>query len=145
MTSEDTGEDILGLFDGGEGVSVVGLSLLVEGLFLLSLGVDESQVLLVLEGSLFVDFQVVGNSDLLGLAGVQLSLGVSEDGGGVGDLTSSEFELGGAFGGLDVVDLVVLDLLGVDGVSELSENVEDGIEGGLGLDLGFDLHHDGHD
>jgi hypothetical protein len=97
VTSEDTGEDILGLFDGGEGVSVVRLSLLVEGLFLLSLGVDESQVLLVLEGSLLVDFQVVGNSDLLGLAGVQLSLGVSEDGGGVGDLTSSEFEFGGAF------------------------------------------------
>ena len=102
-------------------------------------------MLIILEGSLFIDFQVVGNSDLLGLASVQLSLGVSEDGGGISDLSSSEFEFGGTFSLFDVVDFVVLDLFGVDGISEFAQDVEDGIKRGLSLDFGFNFHHDGHD
>lgn len=43
-----------------------------------------------------------------------------------------------------VVDFVVVDLFGVNGISEFSEDIEDGIKGGLGLELGFNLHHDGH-
>jgi len=145
VSAEDGGEDILGFLDGVQGISVVRLSLLVEGFLLLSLGINNSEVLLVLEGSLFVDFQVVGNSDLLGLASVQLSLGVSEDGGGISDLSSSEFEFGGTFSLFNVVDFVVLDLFGVDGISEFAQDVEDGIKRGLGLDFGFNFHHDGHD
>jgi hypothetical protein len=102
-------------------------------------------VLFVLEGSLFVDFQIVGDSDLLCLASVQLGLGVSEDGSGVGDLGSSEFEFGSAFGFLDVVDFVVLDLFGVDGISEFAQDIEDSIKGGFSLDLSFNFQHDGHD
>ena len=102
-------------------------------------------MLLVLEGSLFVDFQVVGNSDLLSLASVQLSLRVSENGGSISDLPSSELELGSALGLLDIVNFVVLDLLSVDGVSEFAQNVKDGIKGRFGLDFGLDFHHDGHD
>jgi len=109
------------------------------------LGINNSEVLFVLEGSLFIDFQVVGDSDFLGLASVQLGLGVSEDGGGVSDLSSSEFEFGGTFGLFDVVDFVVLNLFGVDGVSEFAQDVEDGIKWGLSLDFGFNFHHDGHD
>jgi hypothetical protein len=135
----------LSFLNGVQGISIVGLSLLVEGFLGLSLGINDSEVLFVLEGSLFIDFQVVGDSDFLGLASVQLSLGVSEDGGGVSDLSSSEFEFGGTFGLFDVVDFVVLDLFGVDGVSEFAQDVEDGIKGGLSLDFGFNFHHDGHD
>jgi hypothetical protein len=102
-------------------------------------------VLFVLEGSLFVNFQVVSNSDLLGLASIELSLGVSEDGGGVSDLGSSEIEFGSAFGGFNIVDFVVLDLFAVNGISEFAQDIEDGIKRGLGLDFGFDFHHDGHD
>lgn len=102
-------------------------------------------MLFVLEGSLFIDFQVVGNSDLLGLASVQLSLRVSEDGGGISDLSSSEFEFGGTFSLFNIVDFVVLDLFSVDGISEFAQDVKDGIKGRFGLDFGFNFHHDGHD
>lgn len=48
---------------------------------------------------------------------------------------SSEFVFRVAFGSLDVVDFVVVDLFGVNGISEFSEDIEDGIKGGLGLEL----------
>ena len=99
----------------------------------------------VLEGSLFVNFQIVSNSDFLCLASIQLSLRISEDGGGVGNLGSSEFEFGNTFGLFNVVDFVVLDLFGVDGISEFAQNIEDSIKGGFSLDFSFNFHHDGHD
>jgi len=128
---EDGGEDVGGLVDGLEGILVLLGSLVGIGLLSLSLGLDDSLVLLVGEGVLLVLLVGILDSDLLGVAAVELVAGVSEDVGGVSDLLLSELVLGGALGGLGVVDLVVVDLLGVDGVSELSQDVEDGIEGGV--------------
>lgn len=45
---------------------------------------------LVREGVLFVLFEGIVNSDLLGVAAVELVAGVSEDVGGISDLLSSE-------------------------------------------------------
>jgi hypothetical protein len=120
-------------------------SLVGIGLLSLSLGLNDSLVLFVGEGVLLVLLEGVVNSDLLGVAAVELVAGVSEDVGGISDLLSSEGIFGLALGSLGVVDLVVVDLFGVDGISELSEDVKDSIKGALALDLGFDLHHDGHD
>lgn len=120
-------------------------SLVGIGLLSLSLGLNDSLVFLVGEGVLFVLLEGVVDSDLLGVAAVELVAGVSEDVGGISDLLSSEGILGFALGSLGVEDLIVVDLFGVDGISEFGEDVEDGIKGGLALDLGFDLHHDGHD
>jgi hypothetical protein len=39
----------------------------------------------------------------------------------------------------------VVNLFGVNGISEFGEDVEDGIKGGFALELGFNLHHDAHD
>jgi len=46
---------------------------------------------------------------------------------------------------LGVEDFVVVDLFGVNGISEFGEDVKDGIKGGFALELGFNLHHDAHD
>jgi hypothetical protein len=43
------------------------------------------------------------------------------------------------------VDFVVVNLFGVNGISEFSKDVKDGIKGGLALELGFNLGHDTHD
>lgn len=106
-------------------------SLVGIGLLSLSLGLNDSLVFLVGEGVLFVLLEGVVDSDLLGVAAVELVAGVSEDVGGISDLLSSEGILGFALGSLGVEDLIVVDLFGVDGISEFGEDVEDGIKGGL--------------
>lgn len=142
---EDGSEDILGLLNGVHGILVVLGSSVGEGLLGISHGEDDSEVLLVGEGLLLVDVKLVLGSDLLGLAALELGLGVTEDVGGVLDLTSTEDVFRLTLGLLGVVDLVVVDLLGVDGISEVAEDVEDSIKGALGLELVLDLHHDVHD
>ena len=145
MSSEDWGKNILSFFNCGQGISIVGLSLLEKGFFSLSLSINDSQVLLVLEGSQFVNFQVVSNSDFLSLASGQLSLWISENWGGISYLSSSEFEFRCAFSFFDIIDVIMLDLFLVDGVFKFTEDVEDSIKGGFSLELSFYLKHDGHD
>lgn len=112
-----------------EGISIILGSSVEVRLFSISGGKDDSQVLVVGEGLLFVNLKGVLRSDLLGVAAVELVGGVSKDVLGISDLLSSEFVLGGAFSGLGVIDLVVVDLFSVNGISEFGEDVQDGIKG----------------
>jgi hypothetical protein len=128
-----------------EGIFVVLASSLEIGFFRFSGTFDDLQVFFIAEGLLLVDFELVSGSDLLSLACAEGSAGVSQDVAGISDLFVSEFILRGTFSLLDVVDLVVVDLFVVDSVSELGEDIEDGIKWGFSLELGFDLNHDGHD
>lgn len=66
------------------------------------------------ESLLFVDIDLVGGSDLLGLASGEGCRGVSEDVASISDLGVSEGVLRSALSLLDVVDFVVVDLLSVD-------------------------------
>lgn len=86
---------------------------------------------LVGEGLLFVNVEFVGSSDLLSFTALKLGLGVSENVGGILDLSSSEGVFRVTFGLLSVVDLVVVNLFGVDGISEVVEDVKDSIKRAL--------------
>lgn len=128
-----------------EGIFVVLASSLEICFFRFSGTFDDLQVFFIAEGLLLVDFELVLGSDLLGLASAEGSAGVSQDIAGISDLFISEFVFRGTFSLLDVVDLVVANLFVVDGISEVGEDIEDGIKWGFSLELGFDLNHDGHD
>lgn len=83
---------------------------------------------LVGEGLLFVNIEFVGGSDLLGFTASKLGLRVSEDVGGILDLSRSESVFRLTFSLLSVVDLIVVNLFSVNGISEVIEDVKDGIK-----------------
>ena len=144
-TLEDSSEDILSFFNGIKSISVILWSSVGEGLLGISHWEDDSKVFLVGEGLLFVNIEFVGGSDLLGFTASKLGLRVSEDVGGILDLSRSESVFRLTFSLLSVVDLIVVNLFSVNGISEVIEDVKDGIKRTLWLELVLDLHHDVHD
>jgi hypothetical protein len=86
-------------------------------------------VLLVGEGLLLINVKLISGSDLLVLTGGELGGGVSEDVGGILNLGVSEGMFRSTLVLLSSIDLVVVDLFGVNGITEIGEDIEDGIEG----------------
>jgi hypothetical protein len=72
-------------------------------------------------------------------------LGGFQGGGGIRNFLLSEGEFTNAFDSLSLVDIVVGDLLLIDGRLESVQNSLNGIEGASSLKLVLDLQHDGHD
>lgn len=144
-TLDELSGEIDGVIDGVDGVVVADGVLVVGGSLVSDDVVDDDKVLSVLD-------EVVGG-------GLELGLGLGSESGGGGDglvgLTKNVVSITDFLGSvgdfsftlglLGTVDLVVGDLLGVDGILESLKNKSDGLDGTSVLELGFDLKHDVHD
>lgn len=88
---------------------------------------DQPHVLLISECLMLINFLVIFNSSLLCEAGIQLRLGISEYICGIRNLYFSEDFFGLTFSKFRIIDFIMLYLFIVNSISELIENVDNGI------------------
>lgn len=74
-----------------------------------------------------------------------MTVGISKGSRGIEDLGVSVGELRITFDLLFTIDIIVVNLFFIDGSLELIKDFLNGVEGGVGLKLGFDFHHNVHD
>jgi hypothetical protein len=75
---------------------------------------------LVRESLLFINFEVIISLNLLVFTSGKLSRGISKDSGSISDLGISKCIFRITFRRLAVIDLIVINLFGVDGISKVS-------------------------